>query len=112
MNKRKLICTYFLPPPRNIECGTIHCQGGIPKPLIPQSTYSSHTQTVNGQEVQCKVTSAMYSPETGGEDPGMVQDGTKCGDGMVSGGTRFIFKCGWWTFNILTYFRCNASSQS
>ncbi len=25
----------------------------------------------------------MYSPETGGEDPGMVADGTKCGDDMV-----------------------------
>ncbi len=69
---------------RNIECGTLHCQGGIPKPMMPQSTYSSHTQTVNGQEVQCKVTSAMYSPETGGDDPGMVADGTKCGDDMVS----------------------------
>ena len=117
---------------RNIECGTLHCQGGISKPLISQSTYSSHTQTVNGQEVQCKVTSAVQSdlsmmgggpggpggglqgagnmgiisggnivgvgmggPGMGGsglggpgmeqQDLGMVQDGTKCGEEMVSG---------------------------
>ncbi len=45
-------------------------------------------------QVQCKVTSAMYSPETGGEDPGMVADGTKCGEDMVSTyDIGFLFHC-------------------
>ena len=41
---------------RHMMCGTLHCQNGSQKPRLPQSTYSTHTQTVNGQEVQCKVT--------------------------------------------------------
>ena len=36
---------------RHIDCGTLHCQGGSSKPMIPQVTYTSHTQTVNGEEV-------------------------------------------------------------
>lgn len=92
---------------RNLECGTLHCQGGVNKPLIDQSTYSSHTQTVEGKEVQCKVASVMSynNPKMGGgsgigiistgpglpggpggfgmPDPGMVEDGTKCGDERV-----------------------------
>ena len=63
-------------------CGTLHCQGGVQKPRLPQSTYSTHTQTVNGQEVQCKVTTGSMDPDTN-EDLGMVQDGTKCGEDMV-----------------------------
>jgi hypothetical protein len=68
---------------RHMMCGTLHCQNGSQKPRLPQSTYSTHTQTVNGQEVQCKVTSGSMDPEFG-EDLGMVQDGTKCGEDMVS----------------------------
>ena len=63
-------------------CGTLHCQSGSQKPRLPQSTYSTHTQTVNGQEVQCKVTTGSLDPDTN-EDLGMVQDGTRCGDDMV-----------------------------
>ena len=42
---------------RNILCGTLHCQDGSVKPRIPQSTYSSHTQTIDGKDVQCRVMS-------------------------------------------------------
>ncbi len=66
-----------------MECGTLHCSNGGPKPLLPQSTYSTHAQTVNGQEVQCKVIINAFNAETG-VDMGMVHDGTKCGDDMVS----------------------------
>lgn len=66
---------------RNIECGTIHCQGGSDKPIIHQGTYTSHTQTVNGQEVHCKIMGTEFNDM--GEDYGMVQDGSKCGDEMV-----------------------------
>ncbi len=55
---------------------------GSQKPRIPQSTYSSHTQTVDGREVQCKVMSGTFDPEVT-EDYGMVQDGTKCGEEMI-----------------------------
>ena len=66
----------------NILCGTLHCQEGSTRPRIPQTTYSSHTQTVDGKEVQCKVMSGTFDPEVA-LDYGMVQDGTKCGDSMI-----------------------------
>ena len=43
------------------------------------STYSSHTQTVDGKEIQCKVMSGSYDAEMG-IDYGLVSDGTKCGN--------------------------------
>lgn len=67
---------------RNILCGTLHCQEGSSKPRIPQSTYSSHTQTVDGKEIQCKVMSGSYDTEVG-IDYGMVQDGSKCGEEKI-----------------------------
>ena len=73
---------------RHMMCGTLHCQSGSQKPRLPQSTYSTHTQTVNGQEVQCKVTSGSMDPEFT-EDLGMVQDGTKCGEDMVRYSTYY-----------------------
>ena len=83
---------------RNVECGTLHCQGGFNKPIFNTETYSSHTNTgPQGDEVQCKVTSAtveLKNPMAGAvpedfiggptQDIGMVQDGTKCGEQMVT----------------------------
>lgn len=63
----------------NIACGTLHCQEGSSKPRIPGTTYSSHTQTVDGKEIQCKVMSGSYDAEIG-IDLGQVTDGTKCGN--------------------------------
>ena len=69
----------------NILCGTLHCQEGASKPRIPGSTYSSHTQTVDGKEIQCKVMSGSYEQSELGIDGtrvdyGQVADGTKCGN--------------------------------
>ena len=85
---------------RNILCGTLHCQEGSAKPRIPQSTYSSHTQTVDGKEVQCKVMSGTFDPELT-VDYGMVQDGTKCGDLMICMNQTCIN-----TSPLKTYTRC------
>ena len=68
---------------RNVECGTLHCQGGMLKPRLPQSTYSSHNQNFNDREVQCKMASGVVDPVTSA-DFGMVTDGTVCGNEMVS----------------------------
>ena len=55
---------------------------GAQKPRLPQNTYSSHTEVINGKEIQCKMTSGVIDPETN-VDYGMVADGTICGNEMV-----------------------------
>ena len=67
---------------RNVECGTLHCQGGRDRPdsMFSDVTYhATHTQTGNnGDKFQCKMTNGVIDPETN-EDLAMVFDGSTCG---------------------------------
>ncbi|XP_059084757.1 uncharacterized protein LOC131881812 isoform X4 [Tigriopus californicus] len=89
----------------NIECGTLHCQGGNNKPTISQGTYTTHTQTFNGKEVHCKIMGTEFNDM--GEDYGMIQDGTRCGNEMICLNQSCIS-----IRPMMSYTRCPADSQN
>lgn len=57
-------------PSRDIMCGKLFCAGGQEMPR-------------DGSLVTFESCKASF-PRNGGADPGMILNGTKCGDGMVS----------------------------
>ena len=66
----------------DVECGTLHCQGGFNAPVVPsQSVYSSHSRKVNGEEFQCKVTSRNGNGGEGEQD----ETGVGGGGGLLGG---------------------------
>ena len=66
----------------NLECGTLHCQGGRDRPdtMFRNVNYhAAHSQTgADGNKYQCKMANGVTDPETN-EDWSMVADGTICG---------------------------------
>ncbi|CAH1789079.1 unnamed protein product [Owenia fusiformis] len=67
---------------RNVGCGMLHCQGGDKYPAWGSHTSFSDTRFgADGKEFQCKVMNGPISESLSVQ--GLVEDGTKCGEGMV-----------------------------
>ncbi|XP_069110917.1 disintegrin and metalloproteinase domain-containing protein unc-71-like isoform X2 [Argopecten irradians] len=68
--------------PENIQCGLLHCQGGTTVPLLGSDrSFSKTTFRFDDVEYDCKV---IHGPAVIGLPHfGLVQDGTKCGNGGI-----------------------------
>lgn len=67
---------------RNILCGSLHCDGGsiIYSNVNTRNSYTIYTRYVNNFECRSFTTSATVDEVS----PGLVMDGSKCGNGSVS----------------------------
>ncbi|KAL3832018.1 hypothetical protein ACJMK2_023700, partial [Sinanodonta woodiana] len=68
--------------PEDILCGLLHCDGGDKIPYYgPDKAFSKTTVFSNGMEYECKIVHGPAVLEL--PHMGLVQDGTKCGEGKV-----------------------------
>ena len=68
---------------QNVLCGQLQCLSGSFQNTISGVTPLTGRIRVNGETVYCR-SFAPSTPTTDLMHPGLVQDGTKCGDEMVS----------------------------
>ncbi|XP_052226885.1 disintegrin and metalloproteinase domain-containing protein unc-71-like isoform X2 [Dreissena polymorpha] len=68
--------------PEDIQCGLLHCSGGLKQPLYgPDKDSSKTTFSSNGHEYECKT---VHGPSTLDlPNLGIVLDGTRCGEERV-----------------------------
>ena len=75
--------TYLACAPENIECGRLQCRHLSEKPIFGDSTVVqtaySFVRLSSGTDAACRVIKTSYKGGKREPDPGMVQDGAKCG---------------------------------
>ena len=87
---------------QDVQCGTLHCQGGLDKPIVDGGvTHINMQGVVQGKHVECKIMTGGMDQQAGQADMGLVRDGAKCGDNRIClnqtckdlGGTKSYTKC-------------------
>uniref|UniRef100_F6VBC2 Zinc metalloproteinase n=1 Tax=Ciona intestinalis TaxID=7719 RepID=F6VBC2_CIOIN len=72
----------FTPPSlrTNSKCGKLQCSGGADRPIVARDRYA-FKNTID-RKYECKTISSDDNA-TDVSDPGLVRDGTRCGDGKI-----------------------------
>lgn len=77
---RRLRTFYFFSS-RDLKCGKIFCAGGQRSSLLGENKAYSLTNQKQNVTIKCKTMFLNHNSR----DMGLVNSGTKCGDGMVRG---------------------------
>jgi len=68
----------------DVLCGTLHCQGGLEKPIVADRVTHINMQTVKqNKHLECKIMTGGMDDSTGMADLGLVRDGAKCGENKI-----------------------------
>lgn len=73
--------TFYFFSSRDLKCGKLFCAGGQRSPLLGESKVYSLTNQKQNVTIKCKTMFLNHNSR----DMGLVNAGTKCGDGMVRG---------------------------
>jgi len=68
----------------DVLCGTLHCQGGLEKPIVTGGvTHINMQGYLQNKHVECKIMTGGMDKNMGLADLGLVRDGAKCGDNRI-----------------------------
>eukprot|EP00090_Calanus_glacialis_P003082 TRINITY_DN12230_c0_g1_i1.p1 TRINITY_DN12230_c0_g1~~TRINITY_DN12230_c0_g1_i1.p1 ORF type:complete len:1327 (+),score=242.49 TRINITY_DN12230_c0_g1_i1:487-4467(+) len=68
----------------DVLCGTLHCQGGLEKPIVTGGvTHINMQGRLQNKHVECKIMTGGMDENTGMSDLGLVRDGAKCGESKI-----------------------------
>jgi disintegrin/metalloproteinase domain-containing protein 33 len=68
----------------DVMCGTLHCQGGLDKPIVDGGvTHINMQGHIQEKHVECKIMTGGMDMMAGQADLGLVRDGAKCGDNRI-----------------------------